>query len=152
MSHLHAIYFLTNSAYTHVHRDQPFHHLHEGTLEYPQISRMHPPLDPSLSQCIKNVTTDSSNYTWSQAARGTVANESSLPGYAPLLFLLHHVEFGFSLLQLFLLLLDFLQQLLALLQQPFLEEQGQAILQQIFKMQKEKKRNLRNVGKLDKLL
>ena len=48
---------------------------------------------------------------------------SSLPGYAPLLFLLHHVEFGFSLLQLILLLLDFLQKLLTLLQQAFLKEQ-----------------------------
>lgn len=75
------------------------------------------------SQC------DSSSYTWPSAARGAAAeNESSLPGYAPLLFLLHHVEFGFSLLQLFLLLLDFLQQLLALLQQPFLEEQEWAML------------------------
>jgi len=57
------------------------------------------------------------------AARGAVAEkESSLPGYAALLFLLHHVEFGLSLLQLFLLLLDFLQQLLPLLQQTFLGE------------------------------
>lgn len=85
---------------------------------------MHPPLDLSLSKFFQNEMTDSSGYAWSPAARGAIAeNESSLPGYAPLLFFLHHVEFGFGLLQLFLLLLDFLQQLLTLLQQPFLEEQ-----------------------------
>lgn len=61
-------------------------------------------------------------------------SESSLPGDAPLLFFLHHVEFGLRLLQLLLLLLDFLQQLLTLLQQAFLEEQKSVILQHIFKM------------------
>lgn len=54
-------------------------------------------------------------------------NESSLPGDAPLLLFLDHVELGFSLLQLFLFLLNFLQELLTLLQQAFLEDQEQII-------------------------
>lgn len=49
-------------------------------------------------------------------------NESSLPRDATLLFFLHHAEFGLSLLKLFLLFLNLLQHLLALLEQAFLEE------------------------------
>ena len=58
----------------------------------------------------------------SGTSRSGVGGESPVPGNAPLLLLLHHVELGLCLLQLLLLLLDLLQELLALLQQTFLEE------------------------------
>lgn len=53
----------------------------------------------------------------------------ALPGYSPLLFFLHHVELGLGLLQLLLLLLNFLQQLLTLLEQAFLKGGGIILLE-----------------------
>lgn len=102
-------------------------------------SHLHPPLDLTLSKSVENVMPDSSSYAWAPAARGAVTeDESSLPGDTPLLFFLHHVEFGLSLLQLFLLLLDFLQQFLTLLQEAFLQEQEHDILQQLLSIRENK--------------